>query len=381
MSQMHTCANPSRGKLTANPKFCCRSCSAAVTNLTHPKRKPEHHCRNCNASIRSGKTYCSSCSEAFKVEQEKIRSNTRNYKTLRGEVITRPFERVSISKRIVFDTTFFSSSLTPSSSIGELIEHLIGLCLNIPEYLEPKDANRYVSFLHELKNFHTKSSWERNSPTVTVAELPLRTLNRALEEWVFSYFKDDQSGLLPHYALDTVCFMENVIQGEYHSDPEPWQLKPAFGREIAELHLFRFIDAQFKKRFTEFIDLELAAKIPEGASVLDQDEAILTAGMEFVFRVRRCHLSENFYEYSLFEIKEETSRPKFDLMGDFRLKGHIVPQNEDPFSYQQGFPLDLPARWITHEVHYSDRGREHSLRPVPKWLQGEANNDLLPRSD
>ena len=238
MSEMHACANPSCSKLTANPRFCSCSCSAAVTNLSHPKRKPEHHCRSCNAPIRSGKTYCEECSEAFKAEQERIRSNTKSYTTLHGERVDTPLPRVFSSRRIVFDTTFNATSLTSRSMIGELIECLIALCLNAPEYLDARDSRRHVSFLHELNRFETPISLERDAPTTEAAKLPLRSLHRVLEKWVFSYFRNGPSGLLPHYALNTVSFMEAVIEGSYHHEPEPWELKSAFGREIAELGLF-----------------------------------------------------------------------------------------------------------------------------------------------
>ena len=125
--------------------------------------------------------------------------------------------------------------------IGELIEYLIALCLNVPEYLDAHDSRCYVSFLHELNRFETSISWDRDAPTAEAAKLPLHSLNRVLEEWIFSYFRNGSSGLLPHYALNTVSFMEAIIGGSYHHEPELWELKSALGREIAQLGLFRFL--------------------------------------------------------------------------------------------------------------------------------------------
>lgn len=292
-----------------------------------------------------------------------------------------PLPKVLSSRRIVFDATILASGLTSHSTIGELNEYLIALCLSAPEYLDARDSSRYASFLHELNQFETPVSWERDSPIAATAKLPLRSLHRILEDWVFSYFRNGSSGLLPHYALDTVSFMEATVQGSYSHEPEPWELKSVFGRDIAELGLFRFLDSQFKKRFTELIDLELIAKVPEGASIVYRDETVLGSGADFVFHVRRCHLSENFYEGSLFEIKEEVSRPKFDLTGDFRLKGYIIPQDEARRAYSQGFALDLPIRWVTHEAHYDEKRRELFFVPIPDWLlfTSRAANCDVPR--
>jgi hypothetical protein len=367
MSEMHKCENPSCKNATANPRFCCRSCSAEVTNLSHPKRKPEHHCRKCNAPVRSGKTYCVSCIEASKAEQDQVRTNTKSYLTLNGEVVQRPIVRASASKWLVFKTIFSTSRIDSKNSIGELIEHLIGVCFSAPEYLRVRDTARYTTLLHELKLFKVRQSWERDSPVVAVANLPLRSLGRALEEWVFFYFSDDQNQLMPHYALDTVRFMNMMIQGTYGLTPEAWELEPIFGREIAELHLFRFLDAQFKRRFTELIDLEVIAKVPKGASILHQQEVLFPENAEFVFRVRRCHLSESFGENSIFQVREDAPKPRFDIGDDFLLKGHIVPQGSNPPSHLDHFPLDLPPTWITHELRYDDRGRQRSLIPALKF--------------
>lgn len=85
--------------------------------------------------------------------------------------------------------------------------------------------------------------------------------------------------------------------------------------------------------------------------------------------MRRCHLSENFYEGSLFDIKEEVSRPKFDLMGDFCLKGYIIPQDDARPAFLQGFAIDLRIRWGTHEAHYDEKGREPSFVLISEQLQ------------
>jgi hypothetical protein len=367
MSEMHKCENPSCNNSTANPRFCCRSCSAAVTNLSHPKRKPEHHCRKCNALVRSGKTYCVSCLEASKAEQDQARTYTKSYFTLDGEAVQRPIVKASVSKWLVFKTTFFASRLDSKSSIGELIEHLIGICFSAPEYLRVRDAACYTSLLHELKLFKVRQSWERDSPVAAVANLPLRSLSHALEEWVFFYFGDDQSQLMPHYALDTARFMKILIQGTYGFAPEAWELEPIFGREIADLNLFRFLDAQFKRRFTELIDLEVIARVPKGASILYREEILFAEDAEFVFRVRRCHLSESVYENSILHIQGDAPKPRFDIGDEFRLRGHIVPQGSNSPSHSYDFSFDLPPMWITHEVRYDDRGRGRSLIPVPKF--------------
>lgn len=49
-------------KETSNPKFCSKSCAASYNNKLFPKRKPEHKCKSCNASITSSKRLCEDCS-------------------------------------------------------------------------------------------------------------------------------------------------------------------------------------------------------------------------------------------------------------------------------------------------------------------------------
>lgn len=54
---MNTCANC--GQATANPKFCCRRCSAIFTNKRVPRRKRRlYFCQLCGHETGSRRKYC-----------------------------------------------------------------------------------------------------------------------------------------------------------------------------------------------------------------------------------------------------------------------------------------------------------------------------------
>lgn len=48
-------------KVTSNPKYCSRSCSAVISNRISPKRRPEGQCLSCNVSISTVHRFCSKC--------------------------------------------------------------------------------------------------------------------------------------------------------------------------------------------------------------------------------------------------------------------------------------------------------------------------------
>jgi hypothetical protein len=257
---LHPCDNPECKNRTDNPKFCSQSCSATVANRARPKRRPEHNCKTCGVSIASGRTYCSTCLESRKVEQQRAQTNTRSYIARDGVRVEKSFPLAFTHKAIVFESRVSADSLSPADPCGLLLEQLIALCLSRPPYLRADDAARYVSLIHELGNFKARM-YGRNGPElVGVDKLPINRLDAALAEWIRSYYlyEGDDSNLMPHYALDTARFIEALATGRYFNEPESWRIEPAFGEEIAKVRFDQFTDKSFKKEFTDRISLTVA---------------------------------------------------------------------------------------------------------------------------
>ena len=88
------------GKLTSNPKFCSRSCSATFTNKQTPKRKKrDWFCEICGVKIPSRRKRC-----------EKHRTHNLNwakitYKTLTGQATYQKNSRIRQLARIAYTKT------------------------------------------------------------------------------------------------------------------------------------------------------------------------------------------------------------------------------------------------------------------------------------
>jgi hypothetical protein len=72
--------------MTSNPKFCSRSCAAAVNGSSYPKRKPEHKCKSCEAPVTAKKRYCASCALERATRITAPRQNYKIVKTRRAKL-------------------------------------------------------------------------------------------------------------------------------------------------------------------------------------------------------------------------------------------------------------------------------------------------------
>jgi hypothetical protein len=372
---LHPCANPECKKQTDNPKFCSQSCAAIVANRSNPKRKPEHNCKKCGVSIVAGRTYCSTCLESRKAEQQRAQTNTRIYVARDGMRVEKSFPLASTHKTIVFESHVRGASLSPSDPSGLLLEQLIALCLSRPEYLRADDAARYICLMHELRNFNARMYVRNGFELVAVDKLPINHLDAALAQWISSYYlyEGDDNSLMPHYALDTARFIEALVTGRYFHEPESWRVEPAFGEEIAKVRFDQFTDKSFKKEFSDHISLTVAAMVPDNVTVRLSGELVLASGTDFFLRVRRCHLSESIYENSWLQTSSDPRSPHFDLNSEFQLKGYILARDG-----RDGYFFDLPAHWITHEVRFQDSTGKRELIPVPKWVAEIDREHLSP---
>jgi hypothetical protein len=370
----HPCDNPECKNQTDNPKFCSQSCSATVANRINPKRKPQHRCKECGASIVSGKTFCTTCLESNKAGQQRAQTNTKSYVARDGVRVEKSFPGAFTHKTVIFESHFNAARLTPVDPSGLLLDQLISLCFSRPEYLRRDDAARYISLMHELRNFKAQIYGRKGYDLVGVDQLPIASLDQALTQWIRSYFNADSSGLMPHYALDTARFIQALTMGRYFHEPEEWRIEPAFGEDISKLRLDGFTDKGFKKEFSERIRLTVAAIVPEKITVSNsREEVVLAPGADFILRVRRCHLSESIMENSWLQTSPDLNPPHFNLDNEFQLKGYILScDGSDAYFFE------LPAHWITHEVRFQGPTDEGGLIPVPKWI---AEIDTEPSSD
>jgi hypothetical protein len=374
----HPCANPECKNQTDNPKFCSQSRSAIVANRANPKRKPEQNCEKCGASIVSGRTYCSTCLESQKAEQQRAQTNTRSYVTRDGVRVEGSFPRAFTHKTLVFESHFNAARLAPADPSGLLLDQLISLCFSRPEYLRADDAARYISLMHELRHFKAQIYGRKGVDLVGVDQLPIKSLDEALTQWIRSYLHADSSGLMPHYALDTARFIQALTTGRHFSEPEEWRIEPAFGEEISKLRFDRFTDKSFKKEFSEHINLTVAAIVPKRITVSRSREVVLAPGTDFILRVRRCHLSESILEHSWLQTSPDLNPPHFDFDSEFQLKGYILSRDGS-----DAYFFELPAHWITHEVRHKGPKDERELIPLPKWTaevdREQPSDDPIPR--
>jgi hypothetical protein len=200
--------------------------------------------------------------------------------------------------------------------------------------------------------------------------LPIRRLRPLAESWVQSYFKSG-STLMPHYALDAVEFLEGMACGYYEGT---WQTDPLVKDEL-NLDLF---DASFKRDFTGRMATLVQATVPEGLSLWAHNgwsgkHTLFHAEEKFLFRVRRCHLSDAWGGETMHvHVEPEEVLPPYDVAERFELSGHVLSPG-----YGNQLTFSLPHHWITGEVVAADREGKaldvNTIHPLPTW-------ELAPRS-
>lgn len=363
------CANPACSKPTLNPRFCSKSCAATVNNSASPKRRPESVCSGCHTPVRSGVRLCSECLSR-KREEEVARERlgyVKQIMTINGELLETPCVRVSVSKVIRFSASCaHDRKLTVKSRCGDIIDMVIGFCLSGPECLEEVDAHRYASLLHDLKEFELPR-YARNESSPAAKDQALTMLGLVLEEWVFSQFGEGRSGILPHYALATADLILKLLQGHWKMEPERWEFESLIREENFSKLSLRSFDVSFKRRFTELSHHEFAARVPTGVSVSYRGEVFYSAGNEFFFEVKRCHLSQSINDFSMFNV-EGVIPQRFNLMDDFLLRGSILIFNEHGQPIRQ-WPFHLPPNWIIWERSYERQTGVVKRRDLPKPFQ------------
>lgn len=63
------------GDIPKGRKFCGSSCAATFNNKRHPKRKPQHSCKECSAPVNAKRRYCSDTCKDLHVRRRKAERN------------------------------------------------------------------------------------------------------------------------------------------------------------------------------------------------------------------------------------------------------------------------------------------------------------------
>jgi hypothetical protein len=345
----HPCANPQCDK-TATTKFCSRSCAATAGNLANSKRRPEHKCERCSIPVGARKRWCPSC--VVEIAKEKLN--------------VKPFTH----RRTVFSSSFNGPQpRTINDPLDLFLDCLIALCRSEPEYLRARDAARYIAFMQDLKQFWTRDYWAGRS--AVAAGMPTKDLKQILPDWIRSYFSDDISGLMPHYALDTAEFIQAMTHGYSEDGPERWGITPVFGPAFQRLDITGGMDRTFKRDFTRRISLRVQAVVPQNVTVSQhlylegdmQHPVVLGSGDTFQFAVERCHLSEDWGGGgSHFDVSPDPALPPFHLSTGFALAGQIISEDSNTQNFL------LPAHWVSHEIRLKEgTWDEWELIPAPRW--------------
>jgi hypothetical protein len=349
MGARHPCANPQCNKTTTT-KFCSGSCAATAGKLTNPKRRPEHKCERCSTPVGARKRWCPSCVVEIAKEKQNVK----------------PFTH----RRTVFSSSFNGPQpRTIKDPLDLFLDCLIALCRSEPEYLRAQDAARYIAFMQDLKQFWTRDYWAGRS--AVAAGMPIKDLKQILPDWIRSYFSDDISGLMPHYALDTAEFIQAMTHGYSVDGPERWEIAPVFGPAFQRLDITGGMDRTFKRDFTRRISLRVQAVVPQNVTVSRhlcleggmQHPVVLGSGETFQFGVERCHLVEDRGAgRTHFVVSPDPALPRFHLRTGFEFAGHMFSDDSHTHAFS------LPVHWVTHEVRRKEGTRdEWELFPAPRW--------------
>jgi hypothetical protein len=141
---MNKCDNC--GKLTSNPRFCSRSCSAKITNSEHPRRKKKWKCTKCNAPVNPRNRYCPECRPDYRdwskvtiddlqgLRSYQISSRIRDLARRAYKKSGKPLKcsKCGYTPRVHICHILGISDFDPSSTISEVndLDNLVALCPN-----------------------------------------------------------------------------------------------------------------------------------------------------------------------------------------------------------------------------------------------------------
>ena len=351
------------GKVTSNPRYCSRSCSAKHTNRASPKRRLGGNCLDCGAVIPTRLQRCEVCKEKVEVaaKQARVRAeqNIHTLRTISGELIEVPLPRIHVTERFIYEATVYAEQrLTPEKPSRLLLDRLLALAFKRPGYLRQADAHRYASLIHAFGRHELDHGWGADRRRSLVADLPIGKIDMALRNWVESTLRDDGCPLMPTFVLDAGRFIEAHVRGhiEYPWGRQAWEIK-SFVDGIDEDRSSRLDDRRIKREITSAVGgILVRLCVPVGCRIKDQaTQAVTTEPGQAYLSIERCHLSSGLYDDTDLEV-EEDNRPVHDIGEEFMVRGRLWPapaieallQKSDYQFNERSLPkVEVPGRWIS----------------------------------
>lgn len=388
---------------TSNPKFCSRSCAAKFNNARSPKRKPEGACKTCGAPVQSSRSLCAACRDKARIQEARKLANIRSWTTLAGERREAEALKAYIHASMRFSVDVRGDSigkLKASDPIGSLLDQVSGVCFSRPEYLTLDGAKRHAVWTDELRHFSCMDFGSNTGKTEKLAtDFPISQLSLVLDRWVRSFFRS-KSALLSSFALQTAYFIREHAMGHYHPRydysgraEDPWEIEAFLDSKFGGAD-HSFPDPRLKKDLTEDLGhLSVIAVVPREIKLVNKFKQVaLPAGTEFLFRIERCHMSRGIYDRLDYDIEGDRLQ-RFDIDDGFQFYGTplifphstgerlvappplmTISQKHDVLTEawqslgSMGPKMELPARWISHEVSFNFEERTYSAVPIPAWI-------------
>jgi len=141
--------------------------------------------------------------------------------------------------------------------------------------------------------------------------------------------------------------------------------------------------------------IDVIARVPANCNVTgSKDAEVMAAGTEFLFSIRRCHLSSGVYDAQETHLFcNDPDSPVFDIGSEFRFQGEVLilgrgafrnwspseqeiaanlvshPRDWETTAEKGGVGMSLPARWITHVLQYDRQNTDNPPKsiPIPVW--------------
>lgn len=358
------------GKETINPRFCSRSCAATYNNKKTPKRQPEGHCERCGCSLITVKRFCDTCKAIVDKEISKVKEGLVDIRLPDGSASTRKIKPVHSSLILSFNVGKFSED----SLCGDLIDAIIGICLSDTKYIRTENKTRYISWLEAFRKFDYHS-FQTNG---IVADLPVKVIALAMEEWIYSFFGGDHHPLMSSYALDAAHFVDRMLRGGFimHSVDRYWQLQPLIPKESYYkcIRMDTVFDSRFKKGMTEKLKgLIVKLNVPNECIVEDMNgRVVFKSDSDFYCGIERCHLSSHIPGWpppSTLKIVQPPSEGNY-IEDNFEFDGSLVITEgsaDKPNWHYTDVYVKIPVRWFTHVYKWVEETRQYVALPVPEW--------------
>lgn len=363
--------------VNTSQKFCSRSCAATYNNKLHPKRKPEGKCHSCGVSISTKKNQCEKCKSS---EVEKMFRKHQNIHTFQGPhgIFDRKLPSISYRNQYVF-SCFSFKKLNNETKCEELVDYLLSLLTKEPDYVLKSDIRWLSAMLVHLLEADINCKYLPNGMASSIAKVPVTHIDNYLEEWIWSFFKQDYHPLIPSFALATCQFIDKHLFG-YRSEQandnkiawkiEPW-LEGDFNTNFYSKRIRFLDDPTFKKNFTERTGhLYVSCKLPENTTLKIPAPASkkidVHGSANFDLNVTRCYLSQRPSDpYSIFCNVQSLNEAPFDIFEDAKFTGYILQIQNMEVGKHVDIEAHIPIRWA---IGIKPHNLDDPILSLPQWL-------------